>query len=101
MYGVFPFALGIRVWDSLLQWGKGSETPSFPRSEHEERESLRPFSTSQEGVWDPFSQRKKENPVHPQIPLAQIQLAQRMILEQGKEDQWGGGAEAPNFSRIS
>ena len=34
---------------------KGSETLSFPRSEHEERGSLRPFSPSQEGVSDPFS----------------------------------------------
>ena len=32
---------------------KGSETPSFPRSEHEERGSLRPLFPPQEGVSDP------------------------------------------------
>ena len=65
----FPFCSGKKVWDSLLWWGKGSETPSFPRSEHEERGSLRPLSPSQEGVSDHFSHRKRGNPVHPKIPL--------------------------------
>ena len=36
------------------------------------------FFPSQEGVSDPFSHRKRENPVHPKIPLANIPLAQRM-----------------------
>ena len=61
-----------------MRWGKGSETPSFLRSEHEERGSLRPFSPPQQGVSDPFSHRKREKPVHPKIPLAKIPLAQRM-----------------------
>ena len=61
-----------------MRWGKGSETPSFPISEHEERGSLRPFSPPQEGVSDPFSHRERENPVHPKVPLAQIPLAQRI-----------------------
>ena len=78
MYGVFPFAVGKRVRDSRLRWGKGSETPSFPSSEHEERGSPRPFFLSEEGVSDPFSHSKRENPVHPQIPLAKMPLAQRM-----------------------
>ena len=60
--------------------GKGSETPLFPMLEHEERGSLRPFFPSQEGVSDPFSHRKRENPVHPKIPLAKIPLAQRTIV---------------------
>ena len=65
-----------------MRWGEGSETPSFPRSEHEERGVLRPFSPSQEGVSDPFSHRKKENPVHPQIHCAKIPLAQRITKVQ-------------------
>ena len=80
MYEVFLFTVGKRVWDSLLRWKRGSETPSFPRSEHEERGSLRPLFPPQEGVSDPFSHRKRENLVHPRNPLAQIPLAQRMIL---------------------
>ena len=72
---------GKRVRDSLLRWKKGSETPSLPRSEHEERQSLRPLFPPQEGVSDPFSHRKRENLVHPPNPLAQIPLAQRMSLE--------------------
>ena len=79
MYGVYPFCgrkKGLRL---PLAVGKGSETPSFPSSEHEERGSLRPFSLLQEGVSDPFSHRKRENPVHPQISLAKIPLAQRII----------------------
>ena len=74
---------------SLLRWGKkglrlplavekGSETPAFSRSEHEERGSLRPLFPPQEGVSDPFSHRKRENLIHPRNPLAQIPLAQRM-----------------------
>ena len=57
----FPFCGGKKVWDSLLGWGKGCETPSFPRSEHEERGSLRPFAPSQEVVSDPFSHRARGN----------------------------------------
>ena len=59
-----------------MRWEKGSS--SFPRSEHEERGSLRPFSPLQKGVSDPFSHCKRENPVPPKIPLAKIPLAQRM-----------------------
>ena len=43
-----------------------------------ERGSLRPFSPPQDGVSDPFSHRKRENPVHPKIPLAKIPVTQRM-----------------------
>ena len=80
---------------SLLQWEKGSETPScdgekglrLPRSlgEHQEGGSVRPFSPSQEGVSDPFSHRKSENPVHPKMPLAEIPLAQRMTNFEAQE----------------
>ena len=63
-----------------MRWGKGSETPSFPRSEHEERGSLRPLFPSQEGVSDPFSHRKRETSYIPKIPLAQIPLVQRIIF---------------------
>ena len=45
-----------------------------------ERGSLGPFSPPQKGVSDPFSHRKRENPVHPQIPLAKIPLAQRVRM---------------------
>ena len=38
------------------------------------------MSSSQEGVSDPFSHRKRENPVHPKIPLATIPLAHRIIF---------------------
>ena len=87
------FAVGKRVWDSLLRWKKGSETHSFPRSEHEERGSLRPLFPPQEGVSDPFSHRKRENLVHPPNPLAQIPLAQRMkvsALASASSSNWGG-----------
>ena len=74
---------------SLLRWERGSETPfcdgekglRLPRSlgrSMRERGSLRPFSPSQEGVSDPLSHRKRQNPVHPKIPLAKIPLAQRI-----------------------
>ena len=45
-----------------------------------ERWSLRLLFPPQEGVSDPFSHSKRENPVHPPNPLAQIPLAQRMTL---------------------
>ena len=84
--GIFAKGIWGCTGFSLLRWekgsetpscggGKGSETPLFPRSEHEERGSLRPFSQSQEGVSDPFSHRKRENPVHPQIPLNENPLS--------------------------
>ena len=89
MYEVFPFAVGKRVWDFLLRWGKGEKGLRLPRSlgprsEHEERGSLRPFSPSQEGVSDPFPHRKRGNPAHPRIPSTKIPLAQR-ITPQGYE----------------
>ena len=52
---------------SLLRWEKGSETPSCGGKRV--RDSLVPH--------DPFSHRKRENPVPPKIPLATIPLAQR------------------------
>ena len=64
-----------------MRWGKGSETPSFLMLQPRERGKLRPFSPPQEGVSDPFSHRKRESPVHPQIPLAKIPLAQRMKFQ--------------------
>ena len=76
----FPFCGGKRVWECLLRWGKGSKTPSFPRSEHEERGSDVSVSPSQEGISGPFSHRKRVNLVHPQIPLAKIPLAQRISM---------------------
>ena len=66
-----------------MRWGKGSETPLFLMLRPRERGSLRPFSPPQEGVSDPFSHRKRENPVHPQIPLATIPFAQRMKEARG------------------
>ena len=76
---------------SLLRWEKGSETPycggekglrlsrSLGRSMRNEGVSD-PFSPSQQGVSDPFSHRKRGNLAHPQIPLAKIPLAQRIII---------------------
>ena len=46
----------------------------------QERESLRPFSPPQEGVSDPFSHRKRGNPVHPQSPFATNPLVQRIVF---------------------
>ena len=74
MYRVFPLRWEKGYETPSCGGEKGSETPLFPRSEHEERGSLRPFSPSQEGVSDPFSHRKRGNLVHPQIPLAKIPL---------------------------
>ena len=76
----------------LLRWEKGSETPScggekglrLPRSSCSDlgtRESQTIFPP-QEGVSDPFSHCKRENPVHPKIPLAKIPLAQHMKFVQ-------------------
>ena len=62
-----------------MRWGKGSETPSFLMLRPRERGSLRPFSPPQEGVSDPFSHRKRENPLLPKIPLAKIPLAQKVL----------------------
>ena len=53
---------------SLLRWDKGSETPSFPKSEHEERGSLRPFSPPQEGSQTLFSTAKGKTPYLPKSP---------------------------------
>ena len=72
-----------------MRWGKGSETPSFLMVRPRERGSLRPFSPLQEGFSDPFSHRKRENPAHPQIPLAKIPLAQRVKKERREEPETG------------
>ena len=63
--GIFAKGILVCTGFSLLWWEKGSKTP---------------FSPSQEGVSDPFSHRKRENPVHPKIPLAKTPLAQRMTF---------------------
>ena len=68
MYGVFPLWWEKESETPYCGGEKGSETPSFRRSEHEERGSL-----IAEGVY-----RKRGNLVHPQIPLAIIRLAQRI-----------------------
>ena len=70
MYEVFPFAVGKRVWDSLLRWKKGSETPSFPRWEHEERGSLRPLFPTARGSLRPFFPLQKGKPRTSPKPLS-------------------------------
>ena len=85
----------------LLQWEKGSETPScggekglrLPRSlgrsmrnegvsdpfPHRKRESQTLFPIAR-GSLRPFFPPQKGNPVHPQIPLGKIPLAQRIRI---------------------
>ena len=76
----FPFCGGKKGLRLPLAMGKRSETPSFIMLRPRERGRLRPFSPSQEGVSNPFSHRKRANPVHPKIPLAKIPLGQRMMF---------------------
>ena len=78
-WDVRSFAMGERGLRLPLAVGKkGLRLPrSLGRSMRNEGLSD-PFLPSQEGVSDLFSQRKKENPVHPKIPLAKIPLAQLM-----------------------
>ena len=73
----FPFCSGKKGLRLPFAVGKGSETPSFPRLEHEE------------GVSDPLSHCKRGNLVHPQIPLAKIPLAQRISIEGSKNPKVG------------
>ena len=74
---------------SLLRWEKGSETPSCGGEKGLRLPRSLGRSMRNEGVSDPcphrkresqtlFSHRKRENPVHPKIPLAKIPLAQRI-----------------------
>ena len=69
----------------LLRWEKGPETPSCDGEKGLRLPHSSCSDLGNEGVSDPFphhpfSHRKGENPVHPNISLAKIPFAQRMRM---------------------
>ena len=97
--GIFAKGIWGCTGFSLLRWEKGSETPCCDGEKGLRRPRSLGRSRRNKAVSDPFPHRKtesqtlspnakrslrpfpppqKENPVHPQIPLAKIPLAQRM-----------------------
>ena len=78
--GIFAKGIWGGMGFSPLRWEKGSETPScggtrglrLPRSSCSDLGS--------EGVSDPFSHRKREDPVPPKIPSVKIPSAQPINL---------------------
>ena len=88
--GIFAKGMWECTGFSLLRWEKGSEAPScdgekglsLPRSSCSDlgnKGGSDPFPTKR-GSLRPFFPPQRENPVHPQIPLAKIPLAQRMMI---------------------
>ena len=86
--GIFAKGIWGCAGFSLLRWEKGFETPScggekglrLPRSSCSDlgNEGVSDPFPHRKGVSERFSHRKTENPVHPQILLAKIPLAQRI-----------------------